>query len=320
MAHEITYANGKHEMAYVGEKPWHGLGQELKDGASIDEWKVAAGMNWKAQRATVRYATERNDGGMQVWPDQHVLFRSDTKAPLGLVSDSFQIVQPGQVLEFFRDLVEAAGFKLITAGTLKGGRKFWAQADIGAQAAIVGKDVVKQRILLATAVDGSMNTIAKNVSERVVCANTLAIAMGEAGAPMVRVSHRSKFNEAAVKQQLGVAVPSFLQFVAQAREMAKAPMLVPEQFLNTLLGEEEVKVEDKSAGWNKILALFNGEGRGANLPGVKGTAWGMLNAVTEYVDHHVRARSVDNRMDSAWFGMGERLKNDARDKLVALVS
>jgi phage/plasmid-like protein (TIGR03299 family) len=317
MAHEITYANGKHEMAYVGEKPWHGLGQELQAGASIEEWKVAAGMDWKAQRATVRYATERQDSGMQVWPEQHVLFRSDTKAPLGLVSDGFQVVQPGAVLEFFRDLTAAAGFKLITAGTLKGGRKFWAQADIGEAAAIVGKDIVKGRILLATAVDGTMNTIAKNISERVVCANTLAIGLGESGS-MVRVSHRSKFDADQVKAQLGIAVPQFLKFIAEAREMAAYKLAVPHGFVDQLLGEKDET--EKSAGWDKIMSLFTGEGRGASMPGAKGTLWGMVNAVTEYADHHVRARSVDNRIDSAWFGMGDRLKSSAYKQALELVN
>ena len=209
MAHAITQrANGFNEMAYVGNKPWHGLGQELREGATIEEWVVAAGMDWKVQRSKVRYATGAGQGAADFaeWPDFHVLMRSDTKAPLGLVSDGFKVVQPHATLEFFRDLVEVAGFKLETAGTLHGGRKFWALASIGAEDRIVGRDLVKGKLMLATACDGTMNTIAKNVAERVVCANTLAIALGERGAPEVRVSHRSTFDAAAVKAQLGVAV------------------------------------------------------------------------------------------------------------------
>nr|WP_254436462.1 DUF932 domain-containing protein [Halomonas meridiana] len=52
----------------------------------------------------------------------------------------------------------------------------------------------------------------------------------------------------------------------------------------------------------------------------KDTAWGLLNAVTEYVDHDKRARSNDTRMDSAWFGQGAQLKQEALNTALALVS
>src|ERR1051326_1794220 len=112
MAHELTVrGNGTIEMAYVGETPWHGLGNELQPGASIEDWIAAAGMDWTAQRARVRYATGPGQTADDYLPfdDRVVLFRSDTKSPLGVVSDSFQRVQPREVLEFFRDLVGPAG-------------------------------------------------------------------------------------------------------------------------------------------------------------------------------------------------------------------
>ena len=317
MAHAITIrSNGKAEMAYTGELPWHGLGESLQQGAPIEEWLVAAGMDWKVQRSKVRYATDAK-GTMAEWPDYHVLMRGDTLAPLGMVSDGFKIVQPRDTLEFFRDLVELAGFQLITAGTLHGGRKFWAQADIKAEDRIVGKDLVKGRLMLATACDGTMHTIAKNCAERVVCANTMGIAMREGGAPEVKVSHRSTFDAAAVKAQLGVAVDSFAQFIADARTLAHRRVSGKEA--NDLVatavgyGEEEIaelKYADDKA-FRKIMALFQGDGRGAMLPGVQGTAWGLVNSVTEYVDHFARARNDSNRLDSAWFGRGDAMKRNA---------
>ena len=73
----------------------------------------------------------------------------------------------------------------------------------------------------------------------------------------------------------------------------------------------------KSAGFAKIVSLFNGEGKGAQLDGVFGTAWGLLNAVTEYADHHVRARTDENRFVSSQWGPGAALKDRALDVLVA---
>jgi hypothetical protein len=72
-----------------------------------------------------------------------------------------------------------------------------------------------------------------------------------------------------------------------------------------------------STGFGKILSLFNGEGKGSQLDGVPGTAWGLLNATTEYADHHVRTTSDANRWASAQFGPGADLKAKAYALLAA---
>jgi hypothetical protein len=63
----------------------------------------------------------------------------------------------------------------------------------------------------------------------------------------------------------------------------------------------------------KVQAMYEGKGQGAELASAAGTAWGLLNAVTEFVDHEKRARSQENRLDSAWFGQGAALKQRALD-------
>jgi phage/plasmid-like protein (TIGR03299 family) len=327
MAHELTITNGVAEMAYSGDLPWHGLGQRVDPDASVDEWINQAGMEWDVKRSRVRYATDA-EGTTKVWDDNLVLFRSDNGNPLGIVSPQFKVVQPRDVLEFFRDLTEAAGFKLITAGTLKGGRKFWAQADTGEQGAVIGNDMVKQRLLLATAVDGSMQTLAKNVSERVVCANTLAFALSESGAPEVRVTHRSEFNADYVKKQLGLAIPNFHKFLANMRELSRVE-LVPGQAealtVRLLSGVDDVESEgfEKAKdhyGYKKIMQLFDGSQMGYSMLGVQGTAYGWLNAVTEFTSHHARSRSADNRLDSLWFGKLDELSQHAANDALALIA
>ena len=69
-----------------------------------------------------------------------------------------------------------------------------------------------------------------------------------------------------------------------------------------------------------VRALYEGGGRGALLASSRGTAWGLLNSVTEYVDHHRRARSDDHRRDAAWFGQGAQLKQRAWDEAMKLVA
>lgn len=321
MSHELTINGNKVEMAsLVGTKPWHGLGQELKEGASIDEWIIAAGMDWKVQRGAVRYATDAA-GTIAKWDDNVVLFRSDNKLPLGLVSDGFHIVQPRAAVEFFRGLCENNGFVMRTAGTLFGGRKFWALADIGKESYVLNQgDKMKGRLLLVTACDGSMKTTVKFLAECVVCNNTLTAGLAETGGTVVKVSHRSVFNPQDVKDKLGVSDAAWNWFLETARELAekRIDMSAGHEMTTLLIGGESLpptgkKLEEVEAsrGYKKIMDLFGGDAIGSNLKGRKNTAWGWLNAVTQYADHEVSARSVDNRFNASQFGAGDQLKNDA---------
>lgn len=328
--HNLTMKqNGVAEMAFVGETPWHGLGQEMRLGASIDEWLVAAGMSWSVKRSKVRYATTPAIPGIEQqlteWDDHHCLFRSDTKAPLGIVSKKFKVVQPKQVLEFFRDLCETNRFAMETAGTLRGGSIYWALASIKEEELVGRGDALRGYVLLSTACDGTRRTTAKNTSVRVVCNNTLTMADSEAGRREVSVSHRSQFNPEDVKTDLGIARTSFEKFMATARALA-AKKLTPaefEQMQCALFGAEQMTAEEKilcldSKHAMAVQGLFHGGARGAELATAKGTAWGYVNAVTEYVDHFFPSRSDENRLTSAWFGFGDRLKNQALTAAIEL--
>ncbi len=188
-------------MAYVGQTPWHGLGNQLAANQPIEVWADRAGMNWTIEPSEVRYVSgSAGIGSIHAFPDQKVLYRSDTKAPLSVVSARYQVVQPREILEFYRDLTEVGGFELETAGVLKEGRKFWALAKTGQSGMLKGKDHVKGYLLLATACDGTLATTAQFTSVRVVCNNTLAIALGD-GTGVVKVPHRSQFDPQAVKRQ-----------------------------------------------------------------------------------------------------------------------
>lgn len=312
-------------MAYTGERPWHGLGTRLPANQSIDTWKRSAGMDWSIEGADVRYIIGQNGvGQLNVFPEQKVLYRSDTKSPLAVVSKRFQVVQPGEILEFYRDLTEVGGFELETAGVLREGRKFWALARTGQSVSLRGGDRVEGYLLLATACDGTLATTAQFTSVRVVCNNTLSIALGDNNGA-VKVPHRSQFDASVVKRQLGITVSSWDGFVARMKALVDRPvdpdsvdgllrrvLTYPGQGGGgTVVNEQAVKA---------VRSLYDGGGRGALYASSRGTAWGLLNSVTEYVDHHRRARTDDHRRDAAWFGQGAQIKQRAWDELVGLVS
>ena len=312
-------------MAYAGDKPWHGLGNKLAPQQPIEAWRQQAGMDWKIEESEVRYITGNNNlGVINAFPEQKVLYRSDTRAPLAVVSKRFKVVQPGEVLEFYRDLTSHSGFELETAGVLREGRKFWALARTGQSTTLKGRDKVDGYLLLATACDGTLATTAQFTSVRVVCNNTLRVALGNNNGA-VKVPHRSEFDPEAVKRQLGITVASWDGFVARMKALVERPVDpdTVEGLLRRVLtyagpdGRADIVNEQALAN---VRALYEGGGRGAMLPSSRGTAWGLLNSVTEYVDHHRRARSDDHRRDAAWFGQGAQLKQRAWDEAMKLVA
>ncbi len=316
MAHELdTMEDGRARMAYSGtETPWHGLGQQLTEDATLDVWHKEAGMDWNIIETPVLYKEDSFEG---VVPGRKVLLRNDTGSPLAVVGDQYKVVQPGEVLDFFADLIDHLGFKMSTAGVLFGGRRFWALADTGRAAEILKNDTVKGNLLLTTACDGTLATTAQFTSIRVVCNNTLRIALGDNAQARLRVSHRTTFDPKSIKEQLGLIDTGWDRFISSITDMTKVELAPQEgaDFLIKLLGDPALAVSDQSPAVARkagaVFDLWQGAGMGSNLDGVQGTLWGLLNGVTEYVDYHTGHRTVDARMDNALWGSGEELKTKA---------
>lgn len=315
-------------IAYTGETPWHNLGNQLPAKQPIEVWATQAGMDWNICETPVRYLTDQAGplGSIMSFEDQKVLYRSDTKAPLSVVSKRYQVVQPKAVLEFYRDLTEISGFELETAGVLKEGKKFWALAKTGKESTLKGNDLVKGYILLATSCDGSLATTAMPTTVRVVCNNTLSIALNGA-CTAVRVPHSTSFDPQAVKKQLGIAVSQWDSFMYRMKTLSERKVKSHEAmnyFLKVLCQADAH--DDPATGLvneralKRVQELYGGKGKGSDLASASGTAWGLLNSVTEFVDHERKARSQDYRLDSAWFGQGASLKQRALDHALQLTA
>jgi len=316
------------QMAYVGETPWHGLGNSLSPKQPLEVWAQQAGMNWKIEESPVHFMSDRvaHLGTINIFPEQKVLYRSDSKQALSVVSQRYKVVQPREVLEFYRDLTDMAGYELETAGVLKGGKKFWALAKTDQSIALKGNDQVHGYLLLATSCDGSLATTATPTTIRVVCNNTLSIAVNGA-TQAIKVPHSTRFDAQSVKQKLGVAVSQWDTFMYQMRTLSERKVKSHEE-MNYLLrvlcdvqpsNNKPAPLRNERA-LKTVKSLYDGQGRGSELAAAKGTAWGLLNAVTEFVDHEKRARSLEHRIDSAWFGQGAAIKQRALEAALQLAA
>ena len=319
MSHDLDDSTGKSAMAYVGEEPWHGLGEKLPTGQSIETWVKAARLNWGIQTLPVRYQFQVRD---RIMHDRFVLVRDDTGAALSIVSTDYQVVQPREVLEFYRDLVADRGYTLETAGALDGGRKVWALANTGMVKDVADNPVDRlgAYVLLATSCDKSLATTATFTSIRVVCQNTLGFAFNDMKGQQrrnMKVDHTKKFDTNSIKEQLGLIDKAWDRFMVQINPMVHyrlsnetAKLFFESLFLSDKdLEEGKPPANSKHKEINQITSLFL-SAQGQNLATSHETLWGAVNAVTYYVDH-VRSTKAVERMDSAWFGTGALLKEKA---------
>jgi len=306
MSHMLDMTKGRAAIAYRNEVPWHGLGQQMPDTNDVDLWQKAAGLDYVVRRAPVQFVSE---SGAHAFPSRHVLYRSDTDHPLSVVSDGYKVVQPAQIMEFFRDIVELGGYQMETAGALSDGKRIWALAKASEGTAIGGKDIIRPYLLLATSYDASMSTVAKFVCERVVCHNTITVALGESG-DTIRVHHGKDFNADDVKRQLGLGAQSWEQFVVDMKVLANRSIdrEAAEGLTLSLLPKPESVDPRQTQGYKRIMSLFE-KGIGSEL--TEGPSlWRWLNAVTQYTDWE-RGITVSSRMNSAWFGEGDATKTKA---------
>lgn len=347
MAHEIHMsATGRASMAFAkaGGVPWHTLGQAMPESADMAQWSSACGFDWEIKRLPVEYRSPLT-GEILRMEDRFVLARSDTGEAISVMSDRYKVVQPSQVLGFFSDVCQSQGWSMETAGVLKGGAQYWAMAKCGMDSTVSGNDKHELYTLLATSADGSLATIAQGTSVRVVCANTLAMAMRSVRGQAVRVKHNTMFDTKSVQRELGMVdfEGSWSDFIETMRKLQQVPIgrhEATEFFSNLLRPPKDRKVEQEDLHADSFSALLGGRVKaGAYAPAVEkgsdrairglaeletsyyrapgacpGTAYGVLQGVTHYLDHE--RGSDSNRLSSAWFGQGAALKDQCMTLLL----
>lgn len=318
MAHEVE------SMFYVGETPWHGLGVPLENRPTSEEAIKMAGLDWEVGLKDLCTYSE-TDGVMTAGEkvSHKAAYRVDNGRILGVVGPGWKPLQNREAFKFFDPFVEAGQASYETAGSLRYGGRIWILAHLTGDPLVVsGDDVVRKYLLLSNGHDGTLAIRVGFTPVRVVCANTLAAAHGDAASSLIRVTHTKRSGEALEKLRdvMNVVNQKFEATAEQYRVLASkgctdddlkkyvnlvfAPKRVEKEIAAAALEERAaLSAEDlRSTVYPKVLELFQ-NGRGAELPGVRGTLWGAYNAINEYIVH-VRGKDAAKRLDSTWFGSG----------------
>ena len=336
MSHEIT---NDRDMAYTGDTPWHGLGTSLPPGATVEDWVKSAGLEFNVAKAPVWFRPGAESALLHDFRNKSVAYREDNGFPLGVVSTTgYKIHQPREIANTLREWAKAAGVTIETMGSLKGGRRIWALARLDHEIKLPGNDVTRPYFLISTGYDGETGTVGTFTMIRVVCWNTISAALEiyrreEDAAKAAKkqlvtgfnISHNSEFDPVEAAKKANQLYQAAIQYEARANLLA-ATGVSEEQALEyflSLVGSIDKKSGDltkQSRAKVECLVKLYHSGPGAELKSAKGTAFGLLNAITRFADHEAKERGVGGRLVSAWYGAGKDLKAEAMVKAQELVA
>jgi len=315
MAHEVE------SMFFMGETPWHGLGNRVIDAPTVQEAINQAGLGWVVKTEDVFLAN-----GQSV-PAKATVRESDNTI-LGVVSDRYQVLQNHEAFNFFNPLVESKLVNLEAAGSLQSGKRIWVLARISdnSDLKIVGDDIIRKFILLSNSHDGTLAVRVGFTPVRVICANTLAMAHSSGESSLIRLRHSKSVvkNLDSLRDIINLANQSFEATADQFRALARKQInsLDLRKYIKIVLGHEKTEDKDLSTRAENqitnVIQLFN-YGRGMDMVGVKGTAWAAYNAVTEYFTHSI-SDNADKRYNSLWFGSNQQKNQLALSEALKLAA
>lgn len=305
MAHEIEIIDGKAQTAYVGNKPWHGLGVKLEEGVTPNEMMIAAGLDWTVEKQN----TFIEIGDKKVYTNTDALVRSTDNKILDIVGRDWNPVQNAEAFDFFCDFVEKGDMKMDTAGSLKEGKIVWALAKLKNDFTIFNGDHVKGYLLFSNPHQYGKSIDVRFCAERVVCNNTLVMALAESSKGFAKINHRSKFDAERVKSIIGISSNKMDDFkkVAEFIGSKQYKQVDVIKYYGEIFGKSEAKGKDLTRSGEQAMEILESQ------PGnefQKGSFWQLFNSIT-YVTDHVLGRGDDTRMESAWFGMNATKKQKA---------
>ena len=303
-------------MAYAGETPWHGLGVKVPNDLSPAQMLEKAGLDWTVQKVPAFADID----GHKTNVGWSALVRSSDREMLSVVSNDWNPVQNHEAFEFFHEYCAAGDMEMHTAGSLRDGQIVWALAKIKQSFELFRGDTVESFLLFTNPHKFGQSLDIRFTPIRVVCNNTLTLSLSQDVDRMIKKSHRTEFNAADVKEQLGIATDK----LAKYKEMA------------AFLGSKRYTDDTLKQYFNKVFPVlaYNKEkgpqrkelSKSATRaletiitqPGAQfaeGSWWQAFNAVTYLTDHEI-GKSADNRLTSAWFGPNKNLKLKALETAV----
>ena len=294
MCYNILNADG-----YVDERkvPWHGLGTPVYGKIPVNKVLNLAGLDWTVEIG--EQILRRKDGTEKV-TGKKITYRTDTGDDLGTVTDQYTVVQNEEALDFVNQLIDSDEITFETAGSLDGGRKIFLLANMPIMD-IMGDEVIPY-VCFSNSHDGSMSVMVSMTPVRVVCANTLNEAI-QTAKRMWSFVHRgdinSKVHEA--RETLFNMKNYMEELNKDAERLASIKVSGSDlqKFMNIMfpVDADADYTLRKTKNIMYLREMFMGRYNVDDLNNFRGTAWGLLNASSDFVSHVRPLRLTKNHQE-----------------------
>lgn len=321
-------------MAYVGEKPWHGLGTEVPNIMTAEEAIVAGGLNWNVEKKPIYFENIiAEEGGVRrsndvLIPDKFATVRMDKNIPLGVVGKQYTVLPNKDAFSFLDAVITSKEAVYHTVGSLGQGEVIWLLAKLPRSIKVIHDDVVDQYLLLSNSHNGSSAVTVRWTPIRVVCQNTLTASFRNS-THVINIHHTPNMGDkvAEARRILGISSEFYDMFGQMAKKMVKKEFVksVEKDFFDKIgLGEDDTEDSTRKENMKEEISKYIVEGTGNNMKDVRGTVWAAYNGVTYWVDHvkNVKASKrfgKSNKLQNIWWGSGAEMKRKAWDASVELV-
>jgi phage/plasmid-like protein (TIGR03299 family) len=331
MAHELETQNGKASFASLREPAWHGLGTVFDTEKTTTEMLSLANLdNWNVR-------LEDLDTPSHLTSDknyQYVLRTNPTDKTqtdiLGVVGERYHVMQNEDLFSFGDNILDGGG-RWETAGSIKGGRVVFGALALEREIVLDPNgvaDVVKTYLLINTSHDGSIAIQASITPVRVVCANTLNLALnttkkknGVKQSFKIRHTQTASGKVAVARATLGLAHKYMDSFDLMAKAMIEKEVNAID-FNNIILAAYPKPEKDSKGAFKKwenkvdvINDIYTGEFNGM----IAGNAWGAFNALTERLDWYRSARGGNNESILASASGFDPVINAEKNRLLKIV-
>jgi len=324
-------------MFYSGKEPWHGLGRKVEEAPTSEYAMREAGLNWMVcLRPVFADVSDGKRSSRVLVPDHFAVIRDVDSRALGVVGRRYSPVQNAEAFAFVDEVVGTGDVRYETAGSLEGGRLVWLLARLTRDAyEVVPGDEVVPYLLLGNRHDGDGSLVVSLCSTRVVCRNTFTAALAEMRA-RIAVRHVGRVSDrvAEARRVLGLARAE----IASQRDAFERCRLVVldggrlDRFVSDLYPDPDEAAADSARTRienrrGDLVRLFE-EAPGNDLPGVRGTGWAAVSAVTYLTTHEARVRGraddprseAERRLAASWYGSGAALNARAVEAVLRLAA
>ena len=332
MAHELETVNGETAFASLREPAWHKLGTVFNDEVSTSEMLELAKLNdWNVRLEEIAIPDGFNSDKSYNYVVRTNPFDRKQSDVLGVVGERYRILQNEELFDFGDALLDGGG-RWETAGSIKGGRQVFGSLALERETVLDPNgvsDKINSYLLVNTSHDGSIAIQASVTPVRVVCANTLNLALGTGVGRNRTVKQSFKIRHTqtaqgkiqAAREALGLANVYLDEFDKMAQEMI-AKTVSNDKFQEIIRMAYPMPEADKKGAlskWNTKIDQLEEIYTGQFNDTIAGTAWGVLNAMTERIDWHRNGRKGSNEAVLAGASGFDPMVNAEKNRLLQIV-